>query len=133
MISDFMPYAFSEPDPQRTDASLRHLCETNILPGADTTATAICAAVFFLSQDGGSLEKLRKELQDHLATKDKSEALCGALWSLEYLQAVVKEAMRLHPPVGLMNPRVVPDGGATICGHYFAGGVSQIRFSRHES
>lgn len=124
MISDFMPYAFSEPDPQTTDTTLRHLCETNVLPGADTTATAICAAVFFLSQDPGSLERLRQELQAHRGTEERNEDHPSGLWSLQYLQAVVKEAMRLHPSVGLMNPRVVPESGATICDKYFAGGVS---------
>ncbi len=128
MISDFMPYAYSESDPGRTDRSLRHLCETNILPGADTTATAICAVIFFLSQHPDSVETLRSELRDHRKSGDRKLSNYGSLWSLRYLQAVVKEAMRLHPPIGLMNPRVVPEGGATICGHYFVGGVSRAQF-----
>ncbi|PNP79735.1 hypothetical protein FNYG_06828 [Fusarium nygamai] len=35
--------------------------------------------------------------------------------SLPYLSAVIKEAMRLHTPVGLMLERVVPAGGVTLC------------------
>ena len=38
MISEFMLNAFGKPEPGRNDTILRHLCETNILPGADTTA-----------------------------------------------------------------------------------------------
>ena len=125
MISDFMPQALSEPDLETVHHRLRHLCETNILPGADTTATAICAVLFFLSQNPSSAGKLRKELQEFLDPDQAKHRESGKLCSLPYLQAVVKEAMRLHPPVGLMNPRVVPVGGATICGRYFAGGVSQ--------
>lgn len=41
---------------------------------------------------------------------------------LPYLVACCKEGMRLHPSVGLGMPRHVPPGGATIAGHYFAGG-----------
>jgi cytochrome P450 len=37
---------------------------------------------------------------------------------LPYLVAVIKEAMRLHPSVGLTMPRVVPAGGADIGGYF---------------
>ena len=42
---------------------------------------------------------------------------------LPYLDACVNEAIRLHPPFCLPLERVVPDGGVTICGRYFAGGT----------
>lgn len=42
---------------------------------------------------------------------------------LSYLDACVHEAVRLHPPFCLALERVVPDGGVTICGRYFAGGT----------
>jgi cytochrome P450 len=38
---------------------------------------------------------------------------------LPYLQAVIKEALRLHPATGLPLGRVVPKGGAEIAGHFF--------------
>jgi cytochrome P450 len=123
MISDFMPLETIDSDPEKAHRSLRHLCETNILPGADTTATAICAAIFYLSQSPESTERLRQELEavgDGLAD-DAAEKLPGPR---PYLQAVVQEAMRLHSPVGLTLPRVVPEGGSSICGHHFAAGVS---------
>ena len=124
MLYDFMPYAMSEPDPEKAHRSLQHLCETNILPGADTTATAMCAAILFLSRHPNCTEKLRKELQARRTAENEGKGDCSELGSLPYLRAVVKETMRLHPPIGLQNPRVVPEGGTMICGHQFAGGVS---------
>lgn len=42
---------------------------------------------------------------------------------MPYLDAVVHEALRLHPAVGLLMERVVPAGGRTIGGRYFAAGT----------
>ena len=42
--------------------------------------------------------------------------------NLPYLKACINEGMRLHPSVGLLMPRVVPAGGATISGFHFPEG-----------
>lgn len=42
---------------------------------------------------------------------------------LPYLLAVCKEALRVHPGVGLTVPRHVPAEGATLAGRYFPKGV----------
>lgn len=44
---------------------------------------------------------------------------------MPYLQACIKEGLRMHPATGLPLARVVPNGGTTICGRYFPEGVSQ--------
>jgi cytochrome P450 len=40
---------------------------------------------------------------------------------LPYLQAALKEAMRLHPSIGLILEREVPKGGVTICDRHIPG------------
>ncbi len=42
---------------------------------------------------------------------------------LPYLGAVIKEALRLHTPVGLILERIVPSGGVTLCNHFFPTGT----------
>lgn len=42
---------------------------------------------------------------------------------LKYLKAVAQEAMRMYPPLPFALPRVVPEGGATVDGHFLPGGV----------
>jgi hypothetical protein len=122
MIADFTPFAMSEENLTESRLNLRHLCETNILPGGDSTSTAICACLFYLSRHPSANKRLRIELDD-FENRAREEKTPAHLAALPYLQAVVKESMRLHPPVGLMNPRVVPAGGATISHHYFSSGV----------
>jgi cytochrome P450 len=44
--------------------------------------------------------------------------------NLPYLQACLKEAMRVRPAVGLNITRLVPPEGAELDGHFFPGGTS---------
>ncbi|KAK5723190.1 hypothetical protein LTR17_013910 [Elasticomyces elasticus] len=43
---------------------------------------------------------------------------------MPYLQAVIKEALRVHPAVGQPLSRLVPPGGAEIAGRYFPADAS---------
>lgn len=45
---------------------------------------------------------------------------------LPYLQAVIREALRLHPATGLPLGRVVPRGGTVIVGKYLPEGVCDV-------
>jgi len=47
----------------------------------------------------------------------------AALRPLQYLEACVKEANRLHPAIASMSEREVPAGGATIAGLYVPAGT----------
>jgi cytochrome P450 len=42
---------------------------------------------------------------------------------MSYLQACIKEALRLHPAVGMPLERVVPEGGVVLGGHWFRSGT----------
>ncbi|OAL44002.1 cytochrome P450 [Pyrenochaeta sp. DS3sAY3a] len=93
--------------------------------GADTTAITLRTTFYYLLKNLESMRALEREILE--------AEQCGALsapcvsWAeaqkLPYLDAVVKEALRIHPPVGMMLERVVPEGGITIYGHYFRGGT----------
>lgn len=43
---------------------------------------------------------------------------------MPYLQAVIKESLRIHPTAGLPLQRVVPKGGVQLAGQFFPEGVS---------
>ncbi|KAK5264669.1 hypothetical protein LTR40_014547, partial [Exophiala xenobiotica] len=43
---------------------------------------------------------------------------------MPYLQAVMKESLRIHAATGLPLWRVVPEGGVEICGYFFPEGTT---------
>lgn len=78
--------------------------------------------MYLLLKNPRCLEKLRQELDPVL--KDTYVASYEQVSNLPYLRAVVEEALRDRPPVGQGLPRVVPEGGATIAGHFIEGKLS---------
>ena len=100
-------------------------CMQNILAGADTTTIALSATIYFLLKYPDTLQKLREEIDQHSKESNSENVLpYDTLHKMPYLQAVLKESQRLHSAGGLPFERVVPEGGANICGQYFPAGVS---------
>jgi hypothetical protein len=71
------------------------------------------------------MKKLRTELDLLAKLNDSSTPFTfEKAQSLPYLQAVVKESLRMHPATGYTMPRVVPPGGVVIAGRFFPEKVS---------
>lgn len=99
-------------------------CPSQVFAGSDTTAIALRAILYFLMKNPDKMQKLQQEIEDAQNTGNLSDPISDKeARALPYLNAVVKEAMRLHPSVGLLLERHVPPGGATICGQYIPGGT----------
>ncbi|PVH72201.1 cytochrome P450 oxidoreductase [Cadophora sp. DSE1049] len=95
-----------------------------IFAGADTISTALTAIFYFLHKHPQTLAKLQEEIDTAFSEGKLTYPIrFNDANKLPYLRAVVTEATRLHPSLGLGLPRVVPPGGAEICGKYFPGGV----------
>lgn len=97
---------------------------SNIIAGSDTTAISLSSVLYHLIRCPDALDRLRQEIQ---AMKELGKSRKGLVefktsQEMEYLQACIKEALRLHPAVGLPLWRVVPEGGAEICGRFFPAG-----------
>ncbi|RAL03462.1 cytochrome P450 [Aspergillus ibericus CBS 121593] len=104
-----------------TDRYIQVSAASNIGAGSDTTGIGLSAVVFYLYRSPEKLETLRKELNDACPG---SEISFPEAQKLPYLQAVIKESMRLHPGVGFPLFRVVPRGGAVICDKFFPEGTN---------
>ena len=97
----------------------------NIGAGSDTTAITLSAVLYHLCRNPNVLEKLRAELEDKMRNRHSDQLISfREAQECTYLQAVIKETMRVHPGNGLPMPRVVPKGGLVLAGHYFPEGVS---------
>lgn len=91
--------------------------------GSDTTAIAMRAVFYYLMTNPETYQKLMSELDKAAAKGELSSPVKYAeAIKLPYLCATIKEAMRLHPSVGLTMPRIVPAGGVTLAGHFIPAG-----------
>ncbi|KAH7201148.1 cytochrome P450 [Fusarium oxysporum] len=124
MLSKWYATKLADPDKMSTRDIVVHL-STNVFAGSDTTAIALRATLYYLLKNPVKMCKLVMEI-------DKADA-AGLLSSpisfrestnhLPYMQAVLKEGLRIHPSVGLLLERHVPPEGATICGRHIPGGT----------
>ncbi len=112
-------------DDKTPDWALTAWTTSNVLAGSDTTAILLRTILYNLLRHPRSLQQLQIELREAADRGNLSDDAVG--WSeakdLPFLDACIKEAGRLHPPFGLQLERIVPAGGAVICGKRLAAGT----------
>lgn len=113
-------------DPKTDDLLLLGDARLLIVAGSDTTATTLIYAFYHFARDPKLVQKLRDELKQHNITKKEDIVDIPALQHLEFLEGIINETLRLHPPVPGGVFRSTPAGGAEIGGHFLPGGVKVI-------
>ncbi|KAF5672609.1 cytochrome P450 monooxygenase [Fusarium circinatum] len=100
--------------------------QVNMLAGADTTAITLRAIFNFLLENPLTMIRLKKELLslDYDGIKEKVVSYKSAR-AVPYLDAVIRESMRMHPGVGMLLERYVPDTGLQLPdGSFVPGGTA---------
>ena len=102
------------------------VCVNNVIAGSDTTAISLNSALYHIYTIPLVLQRLRDEFDTAAQRGEISDPITFAeAQKLPYLQAVISEALRVHPAVGVPLVREVPAGGTQIDGYFFPQGVSQ--------
>ncbi|TEA20158.1 Pisatin demethylase [Colletotrichum sidae] len=123
-LSKFLAKHSNDPD-TFTKYHILNGCAANIFAGSDTTGITLSATLYYLLKSPESMGKLREEIDDFTRRGELSAAPAfRETLQMPYLQAVIKEALRIHPAIGLPLERAVPEGGATICGKMFPEGTA---------
>jgi cytochrome P450 len=120
LLQRYLDASTQYPDTLNTMGIVGMLMST-ISGAGDTTAGTMGATFYYLLKNPDTIAKLRTELHDAGVPLIPAYA---QIRDLPYLDAVIKEAMRLFPLVNLPLERVVPAGGATIAGHFFRQGTT---------
>lgn len=105
------------------------VCFANIGAGSDTTSISLNAVLYYLIKSPETLSTLRQEIKTGRMNGALSNPITfrEAQQHMPYLQAVIKEALRLHPAAAYPLLRIVPEGaGVDIAGHHFLPGVSMF-------
>ena len=123
-ITKFLATQRDNPE-KMTDKDIRVSIGANLGAGSDTTSITLSAILYYLCRNPKIMRKLREELDDASKLGTISDPITfKQAQDLPYLQAVIKEGLRIHPATGFTMPRIVPQGGREIMGRHFPGGVS---------
>ena len=103
------------------DAQIVNWLMLSILAGGDTTSAIMRAVVYYLSKTPTAYKKLTDEL-------DSAKLSMPAQWKdikgLQYLDAVLRESLRINPGLAMVMERVVPGAGFTLPdGRFIPGGT----------
>ena len=92
-----------------SDLDIASECADHLLAGIDTTADSLMFLIWALSlpKHSGFQEKLREEVS-HMSVNESGVPDPKALTQLPYLNAVLKESLRLYSPLPSFEPRTCP-------------------------
>ncbi|KAK7963890.1 cytochrome P450, partial [Apiospora saccharicola] len=85
----------------------------NLLAGADTTAITLRSVFYYIVRNHAVWSRLHKELDSIVKNKNNPVSWADAR-SCPYLEAVIREAIRMLPGVAMNLERYVPQGGLAI-------------------
>ncbi|KAJ6157812.1 hypothetical protein N7470_005404 [Penicillium chermesinum] len=110
MLASFMRHGL-------TGEELRSEALEQILAGSDTTAGAIRGSLLHIMTNPRVYAKLQREIDDAVQrglVAEGSIIPAALAKELPYLQAVIREALRVWPPVANIFSRDVPASGDTV-------------------
>lgn len=95
-----------------------------VLAGSETSATLLsgCTWLLLRPENRHRLRRLAEHVRASFASEDEIDLI--SVGRLDYMLAVIDEALRLYPPVPMQSNRLVRRGGEQIAGGWVPEGVS---------
>jgi cytochrome P450 len=113
-----------------TDGQVAEYANTNVSAGSDTTAIALRELVYRLLTNPDRYWVFMEELKAVLRARSQDDEAGydrPITWAegngMPYFQALIKECLRVHPALGQLVPRDVPEGGIELCGKFLPAGT----------
>ncbi|KAJ3579139.1 hypothetical protein NPX13_g1417 [Xylaria arbuscula] len=101
--------------------------------GTETTASVLTGLMYYLTTNRDKMEILTHELRSRFRHGD--EITLENIAPLRYLNACIREGMRVFPPIPSGLPRIIAEGGNSILGRWVPEGtrVSVHQYSTYHS
>ncbi|KAL6704159.1 hypothetical protein ACN47E_008719 [Coniothyrium glycines] len=108
-----------------TDSHVLSMSLSNIFAGSDTTAVTISGILYHLIRTPKAMRCLREEVEEFTQSGHCEAGRVDFKTSqdMRYLQACIKEGLRIHSATALPMWRVVEKNGAEACGQFFPAGT----------
>ncbi|XP_055380312.1 cytochrome P450 4d2-like [Condylostylus longicornis] len=92
-----------------TNSDIREEVDTFMFEGHDTTTSAICSAIYEISRHPNVQEKIIEEIKSVIGTDTSKPVGYRELTDMKYLECVIKETLRLYPPVPMIGRKINED------------------------
>lgn len=119
ILENRLPEAFS-------DIQLAAHASDFVLAGSETSSTCLSTITYHLFKTPRAARKLQEEIRGAFTSYSDINAASTA--TLEYMHAVILEGLRIYPPLPFALPRLVPQGGDTVDGHFLPAKVRSFGF-----
>ena len=126
LLTDLLTLHQTKPD-QFTDHYLRRMAITNFGAGHETMCSALTSIMAMIGSHPSVQQRILQEIRQLLLPCSPTKqiiSLEASVQSLPYTHATIKEALRLHPVIGMSLSRRVPAGGFVVGGHRIPAGTS---------
>ncbi|KAI1750503.1 cytochrome P450 [Xylaria castorea] len=111
-----------------TSEEIYNNAELFMTAGTETTASLLTGTTYYLMKNPDKMKILTDEIRRRF--KSNEEMTFEALGQLEYLNACLREGLRVYPSIPTAIPREIAEGGNVVMGKWLPGG---IRVSVHQT
>ncbi|KAJ8120721.1 hypothetical protein ONZ43_g2641 [Nemania bipapillata] len=127
MRLDHFNHTVSRVDKRLKDGDL-HNAELFMTAGTETTASLLTGTTYYLLKNPDKMKILTEEIRGRFKSND--EMTLEALSHLEYLNACLREGLRVYPSIPSAIPREIANGGNIVMGKWLPAGT---RVSVHQT